>query len=389
MLTVNPASLAHSTKKVYRGKMIKQPLINVLITFFVLTLTPTPQVFGKKAQTFTDWEAFQSAVGTVTVIDFEDIAPGVGQEGAVNLIGDEFLHITLIPGEEDGLYVGIPEPTMPADNDVSFFARDFFPTSGEAVFSPDLYNGVAAPHGTLIVDFGFPTGAVGAYFLDVERGISSIEAFDGQGGTGKSLAKVTLQYEGDNSQVFAGIVTSGIRSAVIVMGYPGDGVGIDNLCFGAHPSLDPSSNLNLNSVKVEWDKGKIKIDGEVTLPESQSYPDTVGQVDMQTSNGWDLVDSVIFDVKGRNYDRWEFQNPHAVGVTKYTVHWRDTGMHKIAEISIEANFDQGPADSFDLTPTLALQIALGELVFPAVTIGWDDWTSVHDKNGNKFSQYMP
>jgi hypothetical protein len=389
MLTINPASLAHSTKEVYRGKMIKQPFINVLITFFVLTLTPTPQVFGKKAQTFTDWEAFQSAVGTVTVIDFEDIALKGGQAGAVELTGNEFPWITLTPGEEDGLFVGIPDPSILGANDVNFFANDFFSTSEIAVFSPDLFNGTSVPHGKLVVDFGFHTGAVGAYFLDVERGISSIEAFDGQGGTGKSLAKVTLQYEGDNSQTFAGIVASGIRSAVIVMGYSRDGVGIDDLAFEAYPSLDLPSNVNLTSVKVEWDKGKIKIDGEVTFLESNSYPDMTGEVEVYVSDESMVKDSVIFDIKGRNYDMWEFENRHAIGVTRYKVHWRDTGTHKIAEISIEANFDQGPADSFDLTPTLALQITLGELVFPAVTIGWDDWTSVHDKNGNKFSQYMP
>jgi hypothetical protein len=346
-------------------------------------------VFGKKAQTFTDWEMFQSAAGTVTVIDFEGLVSEGGQAAAVELTGNEFSHIIITPGDEDGLFVGIPDPSLTRINNANFFADDFFPTSGDAVLSPDLFKPQSAPHGTLVVDFGFHTGAVGAYFLDVESGISSIEAFDGQGGTGKSLAKATLQYEVDNSQTFAGIVASGIRSAVIVMGYSRDGVGIDDLAFGAYPTLDPFSILNLNSVKVEWDKGKISLDGEVKLSETESYPDTTSEVEIKISDGLSLVDSVIFDVKGRNYDRWEFQNPHAVGVTKYTVHWRDTGTHKIAEISIEANFDQGPADSFDLTPTLALQITLGELVFPADTIGRDDWTYVHDKNGNKFSQYMP
>jgi len=365
---------------------MKQPLI--LLLLLVVSLSSPANVFGKKAQTFTDWEAFVSAVGTVTIVDFEGIASGVGQQNAASLTGDEFLHITLIPGDEDGLFVGIPDPSIEGGSDVSFFASDFFPTSEMAVFSSDLYNGTSVPHGILIVDFRFTTGAVGAYFLDVESGISSIEAFDGPGGTGKSLAKVTLQYEGDNSQAFAGIVTSGIRSAVIVMGNARDGVGIDDLVFAAYPSLDPSSDLNLKSVKVEWDKGKIKINGEVTLPESQSYPDTVGQVDIQTSNGGDLVDSVIFDIKGHNYDVWEFENRHAIGVTRYKVHWRDTDTEKIAEISIEVNFDPVLDDLEDLTPILELNITLGELIFPTFTIGADDWTSVHDKKGNKSSQYM-
>jgi len=368
---------------------MQQPVIKVLITFLVLTLTPAPQVFGKKAQTFTDWEAFQSAVGTVTVIDFEGIASEAGQAGAVELTGDEFPRITLTPGEEDGLFVGIPDPSISGSNDVNFFANDFFPTSEIGIFSADLFNGTSAPNGTLVVDFSFHTGAVGAYFLDVESGISSIEAFDGQGGTGKSLGKVTLQYEGDNSQTFAGIVASGIRSAVIVMGYSRDGVGIDDLAFEAYPSLDLSSIVNLTSVKVEWDKGKISLDGEVKLSETESYPDTVGQVEIQISNGSSIADAVIFEVTGRNYDSWEFENRHAIGVTRYTVHWRDIGAHKIAEINIEASFTPYPVDSEDLNPTLALQMTLGELVFPTVTIDRDDWTFLHDKNGNKFSQYMP
>jgi len=173
------------------------------------------------------------------------------------------------------------------------------------------------------------------------------------------------------------------------MGYPGDGVGSDDLAFEAYPSLDLSSNVNLTSVKVEWDKGKISLDGEVKLSETESYPDTVGQVEIQISNGSSIADSVIFEVTGRNYDRWEFENRHAIGVTKYTVHWRDTGTYKIAEISIEVSFVPYPVDSEDLTPSLELQITLGGLVFPAFTIGGNDWTFVHDKNGNKFSQYTP
>jgi len=106
---------------------MKQPIIVVLITFFAFTLTPTPQVLGKKAQTFTDWQAFQSAVGTVTVIDFEYIASESGQAGAVELTGDEFPRITLTPGDEDGLFVGIPDPSISRSNDVNFFANDFFP----------------------------------------------------------------------------------------------------------------------------------------------------------------------------------------------------------------------------------------------------------------------
>lgn len=360
----------------------------ILLLLLVVSLSTPANVFGKKAQTFTDWEAFISAAGTITVIDFEGIALQGGEVGAVELAGNEFSHIIITPGYEDGLFVGIPDSLLTRINNANFFADDFFPTSGEAVLSPDLYKPGSSPHGTFVVDFSFQTGAVGTHFLDVESGISSIEAFDGQGGTGKSLAKVTLQYEGDNSQTFAGIVTDGIRSAVIVMGNTRDGVGIDDLVFGAYPTLGPSSNIVLSSAKVDWDKGKISLDGELTLPQSESYPDMTGEVYIYLSDGLTIEDSVIFDIKGRNYDMWEFENRHAMGVTKYKVQWRESDTDKTAEITIEANFDPELYDLEDFTPTLDLRITLGELVFPAFTIAMEDWTWVHDKKGNKSSLYV-
>jgi hypothetical protein len=168
-------------------------------------------------------------------IDFEGIATEGGQAGAVNLNGNEFPGIVLSPGPgADGLFVGIPDSSIAGGNNVNFFAADFFPTSGIAVFSPDKdpSPGSPSPDGTLIVDFDNPTTGVGAYFLDVEGFPSSIEAFDGAGGTGASLGKVTLQNQGDNSQAFAGITADNIRSAVLVLGGNGDGVGLDDLCFG-------------------------------------------------------------------------------------------------------------------------------------------------------------
>ena len=66
---------------------MKQHLI-LLILLVVSFITPA-NVFGKKAQTFTGWEAFISAAGKVTVIDFEGIASEGGQAGAVELTGNE------------------------------------------------------------------------------------------------------------------------------------------------------------------------------------------------------------------------------------------------------------------------------------------------------------
>ncbi len=204
---------------------------HVVLAAVVVSLIPFTPLFG---DTFTDRAAFEAAVGAVKTIDFEGIATVGGQAGAVNLVGNEFTDITLTAGPgADGLFVGIPDVTIPGGNNASFFANDFFPTSGVAVFSPDKdpSPGSPCPDGTLIVDFILPTTGVGAFFLDPEGFPSFIEAFDGPGGTGTSLGKLIVQNFPDNSQSFAGITASGIRSAVLVLGGQGDGVGIDDLCF--------------------------------------------------------------------------------------------------------------------------------------------------------------
>ena len=186
-------------------------------------------------QTFTDRSAFMADLKVVTTIDFEEIAFGVGQANAVNLEGDEFSGVTLTPGAgSDGLFVGIPDPSISGGNNENFFASDFFPTSGLAVFSPDNYPSAdsPSPDGILIVDFDSYMDGVGVYFLDAEEFPSFIEAFDGPNGTGNSLGKVIVQNKGDKSQAFAGIHSSGIKSAVLGLGGGRDGVGIDDLSFG-------------------------------------------------------------------------------------------------------------------------------------------------------------
>ncbi len=191
------------------------------------------------AQTFTDRSNFVTALRAVTTIDFEGIALGPGQAYAVNLVGNEFQGVTLTAGAgADGLFVGIPDPTVSGGNNENFFAGDFFPTSGLAVFSPDNYPspGSPSPEGKLIVDFDEPTNGVGAYFLDAEEYPSYIEAFDGPSGTGNSLGKLIVQNKGDNSQAFAGVLAEGIKSAILVLGGGRDGVGLDDLCFGKNIS---------------------------------------------------------------------------------------------------------------------------------------------------------
>lgn len=196
----------------------------------------------QQLQLVRDQTTFNALLGNTTVIDFEGIATHGGQAGTVNLNGDEFEGIFLSRGPSaDGLFVGIPDPSIPGAW-ANFVAADHFPTSGIAVFAPQNapMPGDPSPTGSLIVDFDAPTSGVGGYFLDVESNPSSLEAFDGPGGTGNSLGRIVLQNEGDNSQSFAGIIADNIQSAVFAMSSHGspDGTGLDDLTFGTISPLD-------------------------------------------------------------------------------------------------------------------------------------------------------
>ena len=95
---------------------------------------------SQAVETFTDLPSFEQALyNMVTKITFEGIAQGGGQANAVNLVGNEFAGITLTAGPgAEGLFVGIPDITISDNDRINFFAHDSFPTSGVAVFSPDL-----------------------------------------------------------------------------------------------------------------------------------------------------------------------------------------------------------------------------------------------------------
>lgn len=180
----------------------------------------------------TDYEWFKEAVhGNTLCLDFEGLTEVAGQAGAVRLRGTEFPGVTITlrstapwgtVSSSEGLFVGIPDPALGA-NDTSFFADDFTPVSGEAVLSTRL---TGTPHGQLVLDFAHPVMGVGGFFLDVEGPGSRIEVFDGPQGTGNLRGSIDVSNSG-----FAGVTTWYIHSAVITLGSPTDGVGIDDLCF--------------------------------------------------------------------------------------------------------------------------------------------------------------
>ena len=182
--------------------------------------------------------------GVVTVVDFEDIASGLGGINAVNLTDPytEFPGITLSRGSATGLWVGEPDSAN-SNNCTGFYGNDFFPVSGTAVFSPENCDpsggDSGSPVGSVIVDFDNPAFAVGLSFLDPEGAQSSIKAYDGPLGTGNLLGIAIAQNEPDNAQAFRFLNSDGnIQSLVIQLGGGDDGVGMDDLCYVTAPSFE-------------------------------------------------------------------------------------------------------------------------------------------------------
>lgn len=179
----------------------------------------------------------QFGTGVVITTDFEGIATEPGNAGAIGLLGDEFYGFALTAGA-GGLWVGIPDSGLGTDNCVNFFANDFVPVSGEAVFSPGNCEYPGSPIGTVIVDFDVPVSALGLSFLDAEGAASSVTAYDGDG---NMLGSSVAQGLADNAQAFRYFASIDpdfpIASAVIQLGGGGDGVGMDDLCF-----VDPDSD---------------------------------------------------------------------------------------------------------------------------------------------------
>ena len=144
------------------------------------------------------------------------------------------------------------------------------------------------------------------------------------------------------------------------------------------PEPGPEAAFELTRAKVDLKKGKIKVDGQVVLPEGFTCEDLVreGSVKLRlfeldgpveaVDDAVVLVEAVVVDdlveleVKGRNGEKWQFKNPHALGVTEYKVHWKDD---QTGKVKIKADFDPGLVDLSQLTPKLVAEITLGELEF--------------------------
>jgi len=134
------------------------------------------------------------------------------------------------------------------------------------------------------------------------------------------------------------------------------------------PEPGPEAAFELTRAKVDLKKGKIKVDGQVVLPEGFTCEDLVreGSVKLRLFELDHFVEAVVVDdlveleVKGRNGEKWQFKNPHALGVTEYKVHWKDD---QTGKVKIKADFDPGLVDLSQLTPTLVAEITLGELEF--------------------------
>jgi len=140
---------------------------------------------------------------------------------------------------------------------------------------------------------------------------------------------------------------------------------------------DPAAIFEFTRAKVDWKKGKIKLDGQVVLPEGVTYEylDRKGSVKLsfELNQPVEAVDDsvvlveavdddlvVVLEVKGRKGEKWQYKNRHAFGLTEYKVHWKDD---QTGKVKIKADFYPGWVDVSQLTPKLDAKITLGDLEF--------------------------
>jgi len=136
---------------------------------------------------------------------------------------------------------------------------------------------------------------------------------------------------------------------------------------GPGPEPEPAAAFELGKAKVDLKKGKINVDGQVTLPEGVTCEqlDPVGSLKLNLFKLDESVERVVDDwveleVKGRKGEKWEYKNRHALGVTEYKVHWKDA---QTGRVKITADFDPGQVDLSQLTPKLVAEFTLGDLEF--------------------------
>jgi len=143
--------------------------------------------------------------------------------------------------------------------------------------------------------------------------------------------------------------------------------------LGPEPAATATTDatFELTRAKVDLKKGKIKVDGDIILPEDVIYEDLepVGTVKLRLFEIERLVEavaeSVDLEVKGRNGEKWQYKKRHdkkrhAFGVTEYKVHWKDD---QTGKVKIKADFDPGQVDLSRLTPKLVVEFTLGKLEF--------------------------
>jgi hypothetical protein len=132
------------------------------------------------------------------------------------------------------------------------------------------------------------------------------------------------------------------------------------------PGPEPAATLVITRAKVDLKKGKIKLDGQVVLPEGVTYEDLApeGSVKLHLLELNQLVeavnDSVQLEVKGRKGEKWQYKNRRTLGVTEYKVHWKDS---QTGKVKFKADFNPGLVDLSQLTPKLVVEITLGYLEF--------------------------
>lgn len=214
---------------------------------------------GVVFETYTDRPAFEARLGSVQVIDFDDI--DTSQQDPAAFAADRYEAAT------GAVITGATDEGQYASRGFGF-PGEFDAVSNPNVFAPGPISAVTGTNTTTRVTFsdGGAPGVVagfGAFFIDADfpqLGPSSLGVFDADGGF---LAEIDPISGGNGSQLFRGIVAvddvtdqpiAAIGSAQLVSGdeFPSvdvsEGVVLDDFVFSTVP--EPSGPLLLAAAAV-------------------------------------------------------------------------------------------------------------------------------------------
>lgn len=140
---------------------------------------------------------------------------------------------------------------------------------------------------------------------------------------------------------------------------------IDDDGIGDHCDTD----IDIKRTKIKWDKNKIKVHGEISLPVGKTYfdlnPSSTAIIDVATLAGT-VNQNVVFEVKGDNGEKWEYKsNTGGVGIKKYKINWKGSKFDYKQDIHLKSNHIGQDTSTLEIDPkdvTGALSITVENVV---------------------------